>query len=364
MKNTFLGQFLTYCLNKNKIIYNFTGQTIDWNSLYSFGQKHAISGFLFNGIKQFPKEMTPPRNLLLKWFSLSEQIRKRNVVLNNEASKLYKMFREEGLRCCILKGQGNALMYPDPYSRMPGDIDIWVMAERERIMTFTKEHFGIDDMRFHHVEVNMGNGVTGEIHFFPLYMNNPIYNRRLQKWFKQIGDLQCSNIKELPDDAGIIAVPTTEFNVIYQMGHIFHHFFDEGIGLKQLIDYYYLLRENEANNKDEIRNKLKYFGLYNFARAVMYVEKEALGLEDKYLIAEPDVKRGKSLLDEIINGGNFGRHYTKYNGFTRKGMAEKYFLKIYRNMHFIKSYPAEALSEPIFRTWHFFWRLWNKNRQK
>lgn len=195
-------------------------------------------------------------------------------------------------------------------------------------------------------------------------MNNPIYNRRLQKWFKQIGDLQCSNIKELPDDAGIIAVPTTEFNVIYQMGHIFHHFFDEGIGLKQLIDYYYLLRENEANNKDEIRNKLKYFGLYNFARAVMYVEKEALGLEDKYLIAEPDVKRGKSLLDEILNGGNFGRHYTKYNGFTRKGMAEKYFLKIYRNMHFIKSYPAEALSEPIFRTWHFFWRLWNKNRQK
>lgn len=354
--------FLQYCLN-NKLSPE-TLQNIDWNSLYSFGQKHAISGILFDGIKQLPKEMTPPRNLLLKWFSLSEQIRKRNVVLNNEASKLYKMFREGGLRCCILKGQGNALMYPDLYSRMPGDIDIWVMAERERIMAFTKEHFGVEGMRFHHVEVDMGNGVTGEIHFFPLYMNNPIYNRRLQKWFKQIGDLQCSNIKELPDDAGIIAVPTTEFNVIYQMGHIFHHFFDEGIGLKQLIDYYYLLRENEANNKDEIRNKLKYFGLYNFARAVMYVEKEALGLEDKYLIAEPDVKRGKSLLDEILNGGNFGRHYTKYNGFTRKGMAEKYVLKIYRNMHFIKSYPAEALFEPIFRTWHFFWRLWNKNKQK
>lgn len=354
--------FLQYCLN-NKLSPE-TLQNIDWSSLYSFGQKHAISGILFDGIKQLPKEMTPPRNLLLKWFSLSEQIRKRNVVLNNEVSKLCKVFREEGLRCCILKGQGNALMYPNPYSRMPGDIDIWVMAERERIMAFTKEHFGVDDMRFHHVEVDVGNGVIGEIHFFPLYMNNPIYNRRLQKWFKQTGDLQCSNIKELPDDAGIIAVPTTEFNVIYQMGHIFHHFFDEGIGLKQLIDYYYLLRENEANNKDEIRNKLKYFGLYNFARAVMYVEKEALGLEDKYLIAEPDVKRGKSLLDEILNGGNFGRHYTKYNGFTRKGMAEKYFLKIYRNMHFIKSYPAEALFEPIFRTWHFFWRLWNKNRQK
>lgn len=329
---------------------------INWNSLYTFGQKHAISGILFNGIKQLPKEIKPPRNLLLKWCSFSEQIKRRNVLLDNEASKLYKIFHKEGLRCCILKGQGNALMYPEPYSRIPGDIDIWVMADRKKIIKFAKQHFNIEGIRFHHVEVNVGNGVTGEIHFFPLYMNNPIYNKRLQKWFKKMENLQCSNFKNLPDNAGAISVPTTDFNIIYQLGHIFHHFFDEGIGLRQLIDYYYLLLNYNIGDKEDLKKQLKYFGLYKFARAVMYVEKKVLGLEDKHLIVEPDVKRGIQLENEILNGGNFGRHYTKYNKFTQKGTIKKYFLKIYRNMHFVKYYPAEALSEPLFRTWHFFWR--------
>lgn len=40
--------------------------------------------------------------------------------------------------------------------------------------------------------------------------------------------------------------------------------------------------------------------------------------------------------------------------------TKKYFLNIWRNMHFVRYYPAEALSEPIFRTWHFFWRMKNK----
>ena len=89
----------------------------------------------------------------------------------------------------------------------------------------------------------------------------------------------------------------------------------------------------------------------------MYVLHEALGLSEEKMIAPMDEKRGKLLLAEILNGGNFGQHFTKYGHFTQQGMAKKYFLKIWRNMHFVRYFPAEALCEPIFRTWHFFWRL-------
>ena len=89
----------------------------------------------------------------------------------------------------------------------------------------------------------------------------------------------------------------------------------------------------------------------------MYVLHETLGLSEEKMIAPMDEMRGKLLLAEILNGGNFGRHFTKYGHFTQQGMAKKYFLKIWRNMHFVRYYPAEALSEPIFRTCHFFWRL-------
>ena len=108
---------------------------------------------------------------------------------------------------------------------------------------------------------------------------------------------------------------------------------------------------------DVVQRELKYLGLWKFAGAVMYVLHEALGLSEEKMIAPMDEKRGKLLLAEILNGGNFGRHFTKYGHFTQQGMAKKYFLKIWRNMHFVRYYPAEAFSEPIFRTWHFFWRL-------
>ena len=111
---------------------------------------------------------------------------------------------------------------------------------------------------------------------------------------------------------------------------------------------------------DVVQKELKYLGLWKFAGAVMYVLHEALGLSEENMIAPIDEKRGKLLLAEILNGGNFGKHFTKYGHFTQQGMAKKYFLKIWRNMHFVRYYPAEALSEPIFRTWHFFWRMWNK----
>ncbi len=111
---------------------------------------------------------------------------------------------------------------------------------------------------------------------------------------------------------------------------------------------------------DLVLRELKYLGLWKFAGAVMYVLHEVLGLPEEKMIAPMDEKRGKLLLAEILNGGNFGQYFTKYGHFTQQGMAKKYFLKIWRNMHFVRYYPAEALSEPSFRTWHFFWRMKNK----
>ena len=449
-----LFDFLKYCLGAksdvNKVIAG-----IDWQMLYSFAFKQALLGLCFDGIerlgKEYPEELKRNpigRELLMTWMGKAQQIRRQNMKVNTVASKLYSMLREDGLRCCILKGQGNALMYPNPYSRTPGDIDVWVNASREEITEYAKTHFEIgDDIRFHHLETSF-DGVPVELHFFPGIMNNPIYNARLQKWFKRNADLQCSNVVSLPDGIGEIAIPTTAFNVVYQLCHLYHHFFDEGIGMRQIIDYYYVvcdfykvyqnsskthpssltlkggststpspssseggdvtalqcsepLRSKDGGPSkvspgcagwdrldgsgdmssvsgssasgsstavtssastalDVVQRDLKHLGLWKFAGAVMYVLHEVLGLSEEKMIAPIDVKRGKLLLAEILNGGNFGQHFTKYAGFTQQGMAKKYFLKIWRNMHFVRYYPAEALSEPIFRTWHFFWRMKNK----
>lgn len=348
---------------------------MDWRLLYEFASKQAMLGVCFDGIERLGKEYPEVlrqnpigRDVLMAWMAKAQQIRRLNMNVNGVAAKLYLMLKEDGLRCCILKGQGNALMYGNPYSRNPGDVDVWVNASREVIMEYGRRNFDLeDDIRYQHLETTM-DGVPVELHFMPCVMNNPIYNARLQKWFRRNADLQCSNVVELPDGAGEIAVPTTAFNVVYQLCHLYHHFFDEGIGMRQIVDYYYVLVKSEdgrvknctANegmaNVTSLQRELKYLGLWKFAGAVMYVLHVVLGLPEERMIRSMDVRRGELLLSEILNGGNFGKHFTKYGHFTQQGMAKKYFLKIWRNMHFVMYYPAEALSEPIFRTWHFFWR--------
>ena len=164
---------------------------------------------------------------------------------------------------------------------------------------------------------------------------------------------QCRNVVGLPDDAGEIDIPTAEFNIVYQLSHLMHHFFDEGIGLRQIVDHYYLLRTTKFADSHDWKEELDYLGLRKFAGAVMYVMQEVFALETDYLLVSADERRGKLLLYEILKGGNFGQH----SGLTRHSTGIKYFLKIRRSLRFVREYPAEALCEPIFRTWHFFWRL-------
>ena len=365
---TAIFAFLKYCLGSKENMSRMVAG-MDWQELYSFASKQALLGLCFEGIerlgKEYPEELKQNpigRELLMTWMGKAQQIRRQNMKVNAVAGKLFSMLREDGMRCCVLKGQGNALMYPNPYSRTPGDIDVWVNASRERIMEYTQKKFELgDDIRLQHLETSL-DGVPVELHFFPCSMNNPIYHARLQKWFRRNADLQCSHIVGLPDGAGDIAIPTSAFNVVYQLCHLYHHFFDEGIGMRQIIDYYYVVSMLNVNCEmlTWLPKDLKHLELWKFAGAVMYVLHEALGLSEEKMIAPMDEKRGKLLLAEILNGGNFGKHFTKYGHFTQQGMAKKYFLKIWRNMHFVRYYPAEALSEPIFRTWHFFWRVKNK----
>ena len=153
-----------------------------------------------------------------------------------------------------------------------------------------------------------------------------------------------------------MTAPMLEYNIVYQMAHMMHHFFDEGLGLRQMMDYYYLLvqvKDEKEMQKKHLEVTFQYLNLYNFAGAVMYVMRIVFGVPDEWMIVPMDEHRGNLLMDEVLKGGNFGKH----SGLTRHSTGVKFFLKIKRNMKFVKYYPAEALWEPVFRTWHFFWRI-------
>ena len=337
-------------------------RNFDWNAFYDFVKRQTLVGVAFDGVEKLSKGCAPNQGLLMTWFGQSQNIRKCNIKLNEATAYIYEKIVKAGFRCCILKGQGNAMMYPNPFSRTPGDIDIWVRAERDdtRMLAqqLTKDNGSVGKESLNHIEL-MINDIAVELHSTPAILNNPLYNHRLQIWLKRNADLQCSNIVVLPNEAGEIAAPTCAFNVIYQLLHLYHHYFYEGVGLRQIVDYYFVVIRNELLViRGTLRRELKLLGLWKFAGAVMYVLHEVLGLSEEKMICPMDEKRGKMLLAEILNGGNFGQFDERYV-FGHSSFGHN-IQRLCRDLRLVRYYPAEALSEPIFRTWHFFWRMKNK----
>jgi len=326
----------------------------EWEPIFELAKKQAIHGVVFDGVQRMGKDAHIPRQLKMKWFVIANILKEQNKDLNQKSSELISMFQEDGFDCCILKGQGNAIMYPNPYLRKTGDIDLQVKGGRDAVLQYVKRHFPHTKTAFQHVDFPYFKKVSVEIHYLPVYMNNPIYNLRLKRWFDaHIEDMYGKKVL-LPDGSGQICVPSLLFNIVFQLAHLMHHLLDEGIGLRHMLDYFFLLRKvYEAKiPMTGIDNELNYLGLRKFAGAVMYIMHDVLGLEESCLIVPADRKRGKTLLREILCGGNFG----KYSGLTDHSLVLKHFLKYWRTMHFICEYPAEAFCEPFFRTWHFFWR--------
>lgn len=344
--------FLQFCIGSVADI-PASVKDADWKVLYAIAKKQALLGVLFYGIRRLPKELAPEQKLLMQWMVMAEQIRKQNIRLFQDSVKVCQNFENEGFTNCILKGQGNALLYPDPYMRTPGDIDIYLTGGRKRVMQYINKVCPNQVMRYHHVDFPVMKTAI-EVHFTPSYMFCPIHNSRMQIWFGKVMDLQCSNVITLPDEYGEITVPTTNFNVIYILSHLYRHVFTEGIGLRQLIDYYFVLvksEEGRVKNLTALQRELKYLGLWKFAGAVMYVLHEALGLPEAKMIAPIDVNEGRFLLAEIMQGGNFGQYDTRLGSKENEGKLHRYLRMSLRNIRFVKHYPTEALSEPLFRTW-------------
>ena len=403
--------FLRFCIGSDSEIPSSLKEA-DWKELYAIAKKQCLVGVLFDGIKKLPAEhVGMKKELLLQWMAESQMLVKANVRLNDAAIQVSEWFRKKGFRTCILKGQGNALMYPNPYSRTPGDIDIWVEGGDKRVISFVRSISPHEKACYHHIEFPSYKGVEVEVHYRPSFLLCFWHNRKLQKYYERVKEEQFSH-RVMLGEQGEIAIPTVEFNLIFQLTHIFSHLMNEGIGLRQLLDYYYVLcdfykvYQNFSNPsaslskgsstfspspsssgsgyvtalrcseplryKDGgaskpspdcagwdrlgvVQKELKELGLWKFAGAVMYIMQEVFGMPASRLIVPPNEKYGKFVLNEVLEAGNFGKHDER-NRFGKSKLGHN-LQRVYRDMRLVRYFPAEAMSEPFFRVWHFFWRL-------
>ena len=350
--------FLRFCIGSDKEMPDSL-KDADWEKLYAIAQKQCLVGVLFDGIKKLPAEYVEmKKELLLQWMAESQMLEKANIRLNDAAIQVSEWFRKKKFRTCILKGQGNALMYPNPYSRTPGDIDIWVEGEDKRVISFVRSISPHEKACYHHIEFPSYKGVEVEVHYRPSFLLCFLHNRKLQKYYERVKEEQFSH-RVMFGEQREVAIPTVEFNLIFQLTHIYAHLMNEGIGLRQLVDYYYVLISDDLSLiRDRVQKELKELGLWKFAGGIMYIMQEVFGMPASRLIVPPNEKYGKFVLDEVLEAGNFGKHDAR-NRFGRSQLGHN-LQRVYRDIRLVKFFPAEALSEPFFRVWHFFWRMKNK----
>ena len=343
----------------NKTEFDIPPTEQEWEELFRKGQEQAILGVLFDGIEQLPAEQRPPKQLLIQWYSVVSMIERQNALLNQRCEQVTERFRLDNIQSCVLKGQGNALLYPIKLRRQSGDIDIWVDMKPRDAIKYVKEHSkNWSELRYHHIAMPIKD-VIMEVHFRPAFMDSFLRNHRFQKWAQMQKQAQMHHYSER-DEAMSFHVPTANFNLVYQLVHIFRHLFDEGIGLRQLIDYYYLLKSTNPNNvglKQQTAYVLKKLGLVKFAGAMMWIMEDLFCLEKEYMLVPPNTKEGQFLLDEVMMAGNFGKYDPRFGDLTGESAWHHFWRKIGRNMRFLTRYPEEVICEPFFRIYHWFWRL-------
>lgn len=338
----------------------------EWQAVFDMAVRQALIGVCADGIDALDNEQRPPRTVAMRWAMTVVQIEKMSQRQNMQAVNVQCRFAKEGFRSCIFKGVGvAAAYYPHPLRRQGGDIDIWLEGGRKRIVRYVRGLSPCETVSYHHIDFSVVKDPAIEVHFFPTFLLNPWRNMRMMDYWKRETSRQMTNRVELPEGLGVITAPTDDVNVIALLGHIMHHFLEEGVGMRQIVDYYYLLtRGCRELDREATKRLLREFHMTKFAGAVMFVLREVLGMDGRFMIAEPDAKAGSMLLDNIMKGGNFGKYNEDIKTIHQAGGPLDRFIRRERyNMRLLRNYTEEYFSEIAYRVFYFFYRkYWNEWR--
>ena len=340
----------------------------EWMEIYAESGRQAITGILLHGVEKMPAGQRPPQPLLLQWIGVGQMIEQRNRLMDSRCGELLEKLTEHGVRGSILKGQGIAKLYVNDNHndnlgllRQPGDIDVYVDCGLEKSLAFAKTIGQQNiDWDYKHLHLNVWNDTEVEIHYRVEVLLNLRKNRKLQRWFKEHENQIFSSANtNLTNDTNGFVTPNVEFNVFYILLHIYRHFLYEGVGLRQIIDYYFVLKSiantDSTDKTDYARQAVSHFGMEKFAKGLMWVMKESLGMPEEWMLWEPDKKEGEYILEQVMEAGNFGHHDKRLKHSGGKLGAVKAILT--HNFHLLTHYPSDTIWAPVWIVWHKLWKL-------
>ena len=331
---------------KNALSRQYTEE--QWNDVLMMAQEQSIEGVLLSAIERLQVDQRPPKLALLQWIGSVQMLEANSVKIVEASEIVIKYLRENGFVCNILKGSAVARYYPQPERRQSGDVDVWVDGGRERIYDFARKFdkdgtlYGVN---YHHIHFHLIEDVHIEVHIWPSFLSSPLRNWRLHKF--------CNLYRPTMETF----MPSLAFDRVFILLHCYRHMCGHGVGLRQIMDYYYVLKQGftKAEQKDTVY-WIQQLGMTRFTRGLMWVLREYFDLEERLMIVTPNEKEGRFIMREVMLTGNMG-HNDKRNWGSMKSPLSRFFLNLKRDLYLARHYPHEALWQPFFSIWLYFWRL-------
>ena len=343
-------------------VYHSIPLGIKWEEVFQLACEHGIAAVALDGLNIIMADYSAltasfdaPANESVKyeWFGYALETESQNAIINARARELSKIFTDNGFRSCVLKGQGNALYYPIPEHRQAGDIDLWVEGGRDEILQLVSRlGIKVGHVDVKHSDMEFFPDAQVEIHFSPSYSYNPFIGKRLAAWTSAQAKMQFS----LFDPSVGFAHPSVGFNLVYCLLHLYRHLFSEGVGLRQVVDYYCILKHSDSAQRQEAYSTVCSFGMKRFASGMMWVLKEIFDMEDTLLLCPMNESEGRFLLNEFLQGAGFGRNDSRNSRIRRSGYFARGLAQFRKNLRFLPHYPQEVLWSPFWKLWHWCWR--------
>ena len=295
--------------------------TTDWQEVYRLATEQSVHGLVLAGLEH--SDVKPSKVFLLQWIGEVQMIEQRNIAMNHFVAQLTEKLRKEDIYAILVKGQGIAQCYEKPLWRSSGDIDLLLDKENyekaKKVLVPLATDVDTEYTHFKHQALTI-NGWEVELH--------GTLHSRLSKRVDRVTDeaqkdvLSGGKVRyvEFNSSSGSkvqVFLPAPDEDIIFVFSHILHHFYIEGIGLRQICDWCMLLwTYRDSLNHKLLELRIRKAGLMSEWKAFGALAIEYLGFpKDSMPLLNANVelnrnlkKKAERIMEFVLESGNFGHN--------------------------------------------------------
>ena len=326
--------------------------TTDW--VDRIAEEQSVMGLVLAGIECFKIQglsLNIPQDLLLQWIGEVQFIEQQNKAMNEFLSRLLNILREEDVHAVLVKGQGIAQCYERPLWRVPGDVDFLLSdmnyEKAKNVLLPLAIETEQEYQSIKHIGMTMEDGFVVELH-------GTLHSRLSKRIDRGIDEAQNDvlsdgNVRNWLNTNTQVFLPGINNDVIFVFTHILHHFYREGIGLRQICDWCRLLwTYKESLNRELLESRIQKMGLMSEWRAFAVLAVDWLGMPleamPMYSNEKKWSRKAERIMEFVLEMGNFGQN--RERGTSKYYLGRKLasmFRKLKDFGHHAKIFPVDSV---------------------